>query len=232
MSIVNNFEAYKDVKPILAGDATIGQFYLTPGLFFKLKILKKFGEGTSTSSVLVEYEGRKVGTVTITANTELLPFNEEFHKKTLKLTDPTTKTKETSMPEQDLSSVQTNIGATQTDATQTVGANVPEAAASKTKKEKKEKAEKSGVKMSDIIKPLLLDGTTAEKIADAVIAVMPEKAAEKAELVKQIAGPRKFNLIRELTKAGKPIPEALQKKEAPAATTVANPDTVQATQPQ
>ena len=53
------------------------------------------------------------------------------------------------------------------------------------------------LKMSDIINPMIFAGEDPEKIADAVIAQFPEQADKRDNLIKQIKGPRKYNLKRD-----------------------------------
>ena len=173
---------------IYAKDAEEGKFYLTAGLFYKLKILKKCGEGNYITSVLVEYEGAQVGRVTISGETALIPYDENLVKKLIK-----PKNKEATMPE--------------TTPTATVPASNAPVSIDDTKEKEK------SAKMSDIIKPLLMDGVDPEKIVDAVIAVFPERAVERAALLGRIKGPRKFNLIAELKKKNQAIPEHLLVKK-------------------
>ena len=147
----------KTGQPIIqARDAEIGKDYLTVGMYYKVTLLKKYGDEDYVSSVQVQAEGAYLPTA-IAGGTDLIAYQEQFHKP--RVIDTPLDTKEKAMPK---------------DAKSTKALSVP--------KEKK-------VKMSSIITPLLLEGKhTAESIADAVIAKIPEKKKDRDKLISWIGG--------------------------------------------
>jgi len=70
-------------KPIiLAKDAIIGKDYLVAGMYYKIKILKKYGDPEIgyISSVLVESETENFRKVSISGDTQLIKYDKNLHK--------------------------------------------------------------------------------------------------------------------------------------------------------
>lgn len=66
---------------VLARNAEVGQYYLTAGMYYKIKIISINGnpEEGYVSSVTVDSENESYR-VTIAGDTTLIPFNERYHK--------------------------------------------------------------------------------------------------------------------------------------------------------
>jgi hypothetical protein len=160
---------------IFAKDAEIGKDYLTVGFYYKVTLLKKYGDETHVSSVQIQTEG-EYKPINVAGGTELIEYKEEFHKPRVvttldsdeDTTPPTNSKEKHKMP--------------------------------KTSKPPKA-SEQPQPKMSDIIVPMLAAAKyTATEIADAVIEKFPEKKSERDKLISQIAGPRLYNLLKDTTK--------------------------------
>jgi len=170
------------ISRILARDAEIGKTYLT-ALLYKVEIIKKNGEEFGCTSVTVKSETTPGTNLNIAGGTELIPFDDDLYVP----------------PTQD-----------STPATKSNKAKEKQTPGEKPMATKKENTSK--IKMSDIITPMLLAGDDPETIADKVIAADSSRAGERAALLRQIKGPRRYNLIKKLKKEGKDIPAHLQEK--------------------
>lgn len=173
----------EELPRILARDAEVGKTYLT-ALLYKVEIIKKNGIDLGCTSVTVKSETTPGTNLNIAGGTELIPYDDNLYVPPTKNGD-----------------VETEKSSKQ-----------------KTKQTKgetpmsKQKSTEPRVKMSDIITPMLLEGKSPEEIVNKVIAADPSKETERANLIKQIKGPRKYNLIKKLEKEGKEIPAHLKKE--------------------
>jgi len=168
---------------ICARDAEVGKTYLTVGMLYKVTIKMKNGMELGCTSVSVVSETSPAHPLNIAGGTELIPYEDDLYIPLNNvIPDKTNNTKDKTTPK----------GETPM----------------KTPKEKGE----PHTKMSDIITPMLLEGKSAEEIADSVIAGSPDKAGDRANLIRQIKGPRRYNLVKKLEKEGKEVPAHLKGK--------------------
>ena len=156
-------------QPIInARDAEIGKDYLTAGVYYKVTILKKFGDEHYVSSVQVQAEGsyKPLG---IAGGTELIAFQEQFYKP--RIIEVPEEKEETTTPKEKKSM-----------ATKEKASKVPT---------------EPKLKMSSIILPMLAEAIhTAAEIADAVIKSFPDKKGDRDKLISQIEGPRLYNMLK------------------------------------
>ena len=195
-----------DTYPRLhAKNANEGKEYLTVGMLYKIKVVKINGTNLGCTSVTVESESNLENKhLNIAGNTELIAYDKDLHIPSTIVETPTE-----------------NIA--DVIAKDVVKISEKEKAES-TKEEKKSPTKKvpdtgkaKKINMSGIINPLLLEGKTAEEIADAVIAAHITEGVEapdRANLIRQIRGPRKYNLIKKLEKDGKEVPKHLTEKDS------------------
>ena len=193
-------------QPVInARDAEVGKDYLTVGVYYKVTILKKFGDEHYVSSVQVQAEGsyKPLG---IAGGTELIAFQEQFYKP--RIIEVPEEKEETTTPKEKKSMA-------------------TKEKASKTSAEPK-------LKMSSIILPMLAEAIhTAAEIADAVIKSFPDKKGDRDKLISQIEGPRLYNMLKtkaqwkgnktpgvkeDATRAAAKIAKAAKKTEKKAAT--------------
>ncbi|MFA5395455.1 MAG: hypothetical protein WC346_05475 [Methanogenium sp.] len=164
-------------QPIIeAKDATIGKCYLTVGGYYKVTILKKYGDEEYVPSVQIQAEG-EYKPINVAGGTELIEYKDEFYKPRVvpkSELDEETDTPNNSKEKHKMSKKNES-----------------------SKPPKATKPEQPQPKMSDIIVPMLAVAKhTAAEIADAVIEKFPEKKAERDKLISQIAGPRLYNLLK------------------------------------
>ena len=175
---------------INAKDAEIGKTYLVAGMLYKATIIKKNGMEFGATSVTINSESSPNYPLNISGGTELIPYTEDLY------IPPTVSATESNVDKKDKT---TSKGETPMK-----------------EKQPKEKGTPH-TKMSDVITPMLLEGKTAEEIADKVIAASPDKEGDRANLIRQIKGPRRYNLIKKLEKEGKEVPAFLKDKPKKAA---------------
>jgi hypothetical protein len=181
-------DAKSGAEIILAKNAEIGKPYLTSGMHYQVEVVKKLGDETHTSSVVVKSETSPYKTISIAPNTELIPYREDLHVTITTTTSPE--------------------GESTMSTDKKLKARTPKA-----EKPPKVKAEPK-TKMSDIVNPMLLANKhTAEEIADAVIKAIPEKKGDRDKLILQIKGPRLYNLKNDKEACGGKTPGLKQSAE-------------------
>ncbi len=180
---------------VLAQNAEVGKEYLTVGMMYKIKIVKINGSDMGCTSVTIESETNLENEhLNIAGGTELISYDKNLH------IPPTSVEEKTKTPASAAEKVEEK---TETETPISV------------KTEKVIKPKK--INMSNIINPLLLEGKSAEDIANAVITKVTEdgqEAPDKAALIRQIRGPRKYNLIKKLEKDNKEVPAHLKDNKA------------------
>jgi len=176
--------AAEGAERILAKNAEVGKTYLSAGMLFKITITKKNGTEIGCTSVTVDSETSPNYPINISGGTELIPYDDNLY----------------------IPPVSVIPGNTINPKDKTT----PKGETPMNKKPKEEGASHS--KMSDVITPMLLEGKSPEEIADKVIAASPDKAGDRANLIRQIKGPRRYNLVKKLEKEGKEVPAHLKEK--------------------
>lgn len=165
---------------LVARDAQIGQQYKTElGKVVTVVSINRFGENPEDVSGVVVKSAEMVNAVPISGGTILYVISEQERSE--------------------LEAAKAAKDAATTDSTSPEPGSKPKKEKKeKVPKEKKEKVPKEPKekkpKMSHIMNPMIFAGESPEKIADAVIAVFPEQAERRAELIGLIKGPRTYNL--------------------------------------
>jgi len=188
---------------LMARDAEVGKEYLTVGMLYKIKVVKVNGTNLGCTSVTVESETNDENKhLNISGTTELIAYDKNLHIPSAKV--------ETASPETITASPET---ITESPETTSVTEIKEEKKTTIKKAEEMDKSKK--INMSGIINPLLMEGKSAEDIADAVITAHDDigvGAPERVNLIRQIRGPRKYNLIKKLEKDKKEVPAHLTEK--------------------
>jgi len=187
-----------DMYPrILAKDTEEGKEYLTAGMLYKIKVIKINGTDIGCTNVTVESESNLNNKqLNISGGTELIVYDKDLHVPADKV-------------------MTTGVSA-EIPTSPKVSNNSKEAKSEEKKITTLKKVPNMNkINMSSIINPLLMEGKSADEIADAVIKAIPENGnmPEKASLIRQIRGPRRYNLIKKLEKDGVQIPKHLLEKE-------------------
>lgn len=195
---------------VYAKDAEEGKEYLTVGMMYKIKIVKINGSDMGCTSVTIESETNLDNKrLNIAGGTELISYDKNLHippEASPQVTTPTEEKTETTSSVKAEEKTATLAPASTEEKKETSASAETE----KTIKPKK-------VNMSNIINPLLLEGKPAEDIANAVITEVTKEGAEapdKAALIRQIRGPRRYNLIKKLEKDNKEVPAHLKENKA------------------
>lgn len=190
---------------ILAREAKVNKEYLTVGMLYKIKIVKINGTNIGCTSVTVESESNLDNKhLNISGGTELIAYDKNLYIPANKdITD-----------NKDIPAfVEKESEVKKAPALVEKESEVKKITTTLKKVTNMDKGKK--INMSGIINPLLMEGKSADVIADAVIKAIPEGGdiPEKASLVRQIRGPRRYNLIKKLQKDGKEVPAYLLEKE-------------------
>lgn len=191
---------------VYAKEAEVGKEYLTVGMMYKIKIVKINGSDMGCTSVTIESETNLENKhLNIAGGTELISYDKNLH---IPPTPPVTEVKD------DLKDRDQKDASSRTESPSTKTEEKKETLVS-AKTEEIIKPKK--VNMSNIINPLLFEGKPAEDIANAVITEVTKDGAEapdKAALIRQIRGPRRYNLIKKLEKDNKEVPAHLKENKA------------------
>lgn len=181
---------------ILAKNAVVGKEYLTVGMLYKVKVVKINGTNLGCTSVTIESESNINNKhLNISGGTELIAYDKDLHIPSLTESPASEK----------ISSV------IESPASEKIETKKEDTSEADVKKETTPNKSKK-VNMSSIINPLLMEGKSAEDIADVVIEALSgvdQDVPDKAALIRQIRGPRKYNLIKKLEKENKIIPDHL-----------------------
>ena len=195
---------------VFAKEAKVGKEYLTVGMMYKIKIVKVNGTNLGCTSVTVESESNLENKhLNIAGTTELIAYDKNLHI-------PAVVPEVTGVKHEESGIVISSEEASLEKKAPVIPATPSEEKKAPTKEVNKMEAPKK-INMSGIINPLLLEGKKAEEIADAVIAAHTAdgiEAPDRANLIRQIRGPRKYNLIKKLTKDGVEVPKHLTEKDS------------------